>query len=51
MFKQKHQEYLVGMRLMKCSIMIMNNLRIGINLLAAIIQETDGLLVRHKDGT
>lgn len=51
MYKQKQTEYIVGMRIMKLSIMVINNLAIGINLLSYIIQETDGFLVRTKDGS
>jgi hypothetical protein len=36
---------------MKLTILIINNLGIGINLLSFILQETDGIAVRAKDGT
>jgi hypothetical protein len=36
---------------MKCSIMIMNNLGIGINLLSHILTETDGLVIKSRDGS
>ena len=38
------------MRLMKCSILVMNNLNIGLNLLQYILNETDSILVKGKDG-
>ena len=41
-FKSKQVlEYALGMRLMKCSIMIINNLGIGVNLFSNILQEAD----------
>lgn len=36
---------------MKLTILIINNLGIGINLLNYILQETDNIFVRNKDGT
>ena len=35
---------------MKLTILIINNLGIGINLLTFILQDTDGIFVRGKDG-
>lgn len=51
LYKSKNNEYIIGMRLMRCSIMIMNTLGIGINLLNYILNETDGLIGRAKDGS
>ncbi len=51
MFKSKQIEYIIGMRLMKLSILIINNLGIGINLLNFVLQETDGFLTKNKDGS
>ena len=31
--------------------MIINNLGIGVNLLQHVLQETDGFIVKHKDGS
>ena len=41
---------MIGVRLMKLTILIINNLGIGINLLTFILQDTDGIFVRGKDG-
>jgi hypothetical protein len=49
--KQNPLEYQIGVRLIKLSVLIINNLGIGINLLGYILQETDNLVVRAKDGT
>ena len=49
--KQNPLDYVIGVRLMKLTILIINNLGIGINLLSFILQETDGIAVRAKDGT
>jgi hypothetical protein len=49
--KQNPLDYTIGVRLMKLTILIINNLGIGINLLAYILQETDNIFVRTKDGT
>jgi len=51
MFKAKPTEYIIGMRLMKCSILVMNNLGIGINLLNYILLETDGIVAKGKEGS
>mmetsp|Transcript_30487 Transcript_30487/g.29873 ORF Transcript_30487/g.29873 Transcript_30487/m.29873 type:complete len:117 (-) Transcript_30487:3609-3959(-) len=50
MFKVKQSEYIIGMRLMKCAVMIINNLGIGINLLQHVIAEADGINAKGKDG-
>jgi hypothetical protein len=51
MFKTKQPvEYIIGMRMMKCSIMIINNLGIGVNLLQHILVETDNFIAKSKDG-
>jgi hypothetical protein len=39
------------MRLMKCSVLIINNLGIGINLLQHILTEADSLIGKAKDGS
>jgi hypothetical protein len=39
------------MRLMKCSVVIINNLGIGINLLQHILTEADSLIGKAKDGS
>lgn len=39
--KQMQQEYIVGMRLMKTTIRIINNLGIGVNLFIHILSEAD----------
>ena len=49
--KQSPLEYQIGVRLIKLSVLIINNLGIGINLLGFILQETENLVVRAKDGT
>ena len=51
MFKNKEKEYIIGMRLMKCAVMIINNLGIGINLLQHILSEADGIVGKSKDGS
>lgn len=38
------------MRLMKCSILIINNLGIGVNLFTHILSETDNFLSSNKGG-
>ena len=50
MFKQKQTEYIIGMRLMKLAVMVINNLGIGVNLLTYLLQETDGFVSKGKDG-
>ena len=50
MFKNKQSEYIIGMRLMKCSIMIINNLGVGVNLLHYILLEAEGIMGKSKDG-
>ena len=50
MIKAKNQEYIISMRLMKSSILIMNNMGIGINLLQYILNETDSIVGKGKDG-
>lgn len=49
--KQNPLDYTIGVRLMKLTILIINNLGIGINLLTYILQETENIFVRTKDGT
>ena len=49
--KQNPIDYTIGVRLMKLTILIINNLGIGINLLTYILQETDNIFLRTKDGT
>ena len=51
MLQNKKCESMVGMRQMKCAILMINNLGIGINLLQAILADTDGLSSRLRDGT
>jgi len=51
MFKNKQHEYIIGMRLMKCGVLVINNLGIGINLLNHILVEADGIVARQKDGS
>ena len=41
----------LGMRLMKCAILIVNNLGCGFNLLRSIIADTDSFVTQNKDGT
>ena len=49
MFKSKQPlEYIVGMRMMKCSILIINYLGIGVNLFSHILSETDNFLSGAK---
>ena len=49
--KQNPLDYAIGVRLMKLSILIINNLGIGLNLLSFILQETDSIFARAKDGS
>jgi hypothetical protein len=49
--KQNPLEYTLGVRLMKLTILTINNLGVGINLLGYILQETDGIIQRTKDGS
>jgi dihydrodipicolinate reductase len=51
MFKNKQSEYIIGMRLMKCAVLIINNLGIGVNLLQHIISEADSIIGKTKDGS
>lgn len=36
---------------MKLSVLIINNMGVGINLLTYILQETDSIFLRNKDGS
>jgi len=51
MFKAKSQEHIVGMRLMKCSIMIMNQLCTGLHMLHYVLADADTLVQKCKDGS
>ena len=51
MLNNKKLESAVGMRQMKCTILMVNNLGIGIGLLQSILADTDSLSTRQKDGT
>lgn len=50
MLAQK-QSSLLGLRLMKCAIDIIQTLQVGTDLLQLIIGEADTLAVKAKDGT
>jgi len=41
-------EYIIGMRLMKLSILVINHLGIGVNLFTYILAETDNFLSSNK---
>jgi hypothetical protein len=41
--KTSHLEYHIGVRMMKLSILIINNLGIGVNLMNLILSETEGI--------
>ena len=49
--KSSTLEYHIGVRLMKLTVLIINNLGIGINLLIYILHETDSIFTRGKDGS
>jgi hypothetical protein len=50
--KSSQLDYSIGVRLMKLTMLIINNLAIGVNLLGYILQEADGLFTRSpKDGS
>lgn len=48
--KQNPLDYSIGARLMKLTVLLINNMTIGMNLLVYILNETDGIFARGKDG-
>ena len=41
---------MIGVRLMKCAILIINNLGVGLNLLRPILADAESFTQRHREG-
>jgi hypothetical protein len=46
--KSSHLDYHIGVRMMKLSILIINNLGIGVNLMNLILSETEGIFSKQS---
>ena len=46
--KSSHLDYHIGVRMMKLSILIINNLGIGVNLMNLILSETEGIFTKQS---
>ncbi len=44
-------DYQIGIRMIKLTVLTINNLGIGFNLLNYILQETEGIFIKFKDGS
>lgn len=50
LLKQKPMEYALQVRLLKMTVLLINNLGVGLHLLPFILQETDGIFTRTREG-
>lgn len=50
LLKQKPTDYTLSVRLLKLTVLLINNLGVGLHLLVHILQETDGIFTRTREG-
>ena len=46
--KNSHLDYHIGVRMMKLSILIINNLGIGVNLINLVLSEAEGIFAKQN---